>query len=718
MPNKGRAVAMSRLLAGGLFLACLLAEPCRSEPPPANKKPATPRTDRYGDPLPEGAISRLGTLRFRHSSQVTSVAYSPDGRFLATGGHDSTIRLWQAFTGKELFRFTLPATRSPFAALVAYSPDGKTLAARGEHTLYLLDASTGKERNKCLLANKENITALAFSPDGKSLAAVCWGQNRRQRGPPQVYSRIRLWRVKTAEEVYNFEAPEGDNRTLAFAPDGKTLVVGQDHEICMCDAATGRKLRTLQRSQYYNGFSPAVAVSANGLIASVTTDEKVVRLWDATTGRQKRALPAPKEIVHEGAGRSLAFSADGKRLVSASVGDSCFHVWDVAQGKIILAHRGLASISGGCAVLSPDGKTVAEGRSVNHIHALRRWDVATGKEILAASGHLVPVGFVAFTPDDRIVTSGAGLLHDVGLRVWNARNGRQLTHLEEKNDVIWRVTLSPDGRTAAAAKHKGAVLLWDVDTGKELKKLASDAGWIGCLSFAPDGKTLAVGRRALTKPYACTLHLWDVASGEAIRQWRVPGSGFQAVAFHPNGKQLVSLAEGLRLWDVVDGKEVGAFPLPRGEAVHNLICFSPDGVFLAAPCSNKGFAVWDVAKRDLIGRFDDNGQASRTVAFSPDGRLLACGNDDSTIELWETLTWTLAGRRQGPAGWVCAIGFSPNGQLLASGHEDTTALIWDVPSLWAPAENTAALTKEQLEALWTQLGSRQAAARPIGPSRP
>jgi WD40 repeat protein len=152
----------------------------RSEPPASEQ---TKRTDRYGDPLPEGAIARLGTLRLRHCSQVTSVAYSPDGRLLATGGFDNQVRLWRASTGKELFHFTLRETDSPLAAHVAFSPDGTLLAASrsGEGVVHLWDTATGKERKGCSVPNEENIGGITFSPDGKILAGICWAHKGGRR---------------------------------------------------------------------------------------------------------------------------------------------------------------------------------------------------------------------------------------------------------------------------------------------------------------------------------------------------------------------------------------------------------------------------------------------------------------------------------------------------------------------------------------------------------
>jgi WD40 repeat protein len=389
----------------GLLLGCFAATPCR--PATIREKPA-PRTDCYGDPLPEGALARLGTIRFRHASQVRSAAYSPDGRLLATGGYDDEIHLWQASSGKELFRFALPAGEQPHAASVVFSPDGALLAGCNscEHGIHVWETSTGKERRQLKIAGGASATSLTFSGDGSLLAAICCVNKGRESE-----THIGVWRVSSDKEV-ELSAPAGRIWSIAFSHDGKSLAVGQEGEVYVCDAVTGRKLRTLCRG---DSHFVVVAFSADGVIASAMQSERVVRLWDAATGRAGHVLSGHKDWI-----TSLAFSADGKRLVSASLSDSSFRVWDIATGKLVRFHQGVPAAGCGCLALSPDGKTVAEG-SINFINALRLWDVATDKEIVPAGGHLFTIGFVSFLPGGKVVSSGAGAYMDTGVRIWEAR---------------------------------------------------------------------------------------------------------------------------------------------------------------------------------------------------------------------------------------------------------------------------------------------------------
>jgi hypothetical protein len=360
--------------------------------------------------------------------------------------------------------------------------------------------------------------------------------------------------------------------------------------------------------------------------------------------------------------------------------------------------------------LSADGKTIAEG-SINSVHSLNLWDVATGKEVIGPQGHSYPIGFVAFAPGRKIVTSGGNSYCDTDLRVWEAATSKPLALVREERELIKRVALAPGGKTAATAQEDGTVRLWELATTKQMTKLESKAGTARWLSFAPDGKTLAVGHCDYTKDYVCKIIVWDITTGKQLLQFRLPGRALDSIAFSPDGKQLASLGAGVRLWDAANGKALAEFPVEgSGVNSHAIVRFSPDGGLLAAPCYPKGFAIWDVPARGFVGFFVGNGEPARSVTFSPDGRLLACGKDDGAVEVWEVLTWTRLGRLQGPAGRVYALDFSTDGQSLVSGHENTTALIWDVRSLWAPSSPAVtALTATQQQALWVQLGNEQSA---------
>jgi WD40 repeat protein len=378
-----------------------------------------PKTDIYGDPLPEGAVARLGTIRLRHASQVVSVAYSPDGKRLATMGYDHAVRIWQTSTGKEMHHFHVrgDATMSWSSSAIAFSSDSGKLAAasgRGSDSICLWDVISGKERNIRIPEGK-TAYCVNFSPDGNTLAAICLDEKAKEFG-------IHLWQVETGKELSGFKSPRSVG-SLAFAPDGKSLAVSMDNAICLCDPLTGRILRTLRKLKEGQSI---VVYSTDGTLALASQDEKAIRLWDTSTGREKHVLQSHEVVT------ALAYSVDGKRLVSACLGDGSFTVWDTASGKKILTHHGISGVGAGCVALSADGKTVAEG-SINCVYSLNLWDVATGKEVVGPQGHSFPIGFVAFVPEGKIVTSGANSYFDRDLRVWEAATSKPLGLVREEH---------------------------------------------------------------------------------------------------------------------------------------------------------------------------------------------------------------------------------------------------------------------------------------------
>jgi len=300
------------------------------------------------------------TILERHEGTVWSVAFSPDGKTLASGSGDDTIRLWDVQTGVEKQRFT---------------------------------GHTG------------NVSSVAFSPDGKTLASGGGWDNT-----------IRLWDVETGTELRTLTGPEHTRgvNSVAFSPDGKTLASGRtwnwtyDNTIRLLDVTTGETIRTFRIG--YPGNVNSVAFSPDGkTLASSSND--TIRLWDVETGIKLRTL-----TEHEDTVSSVAFSPDGKTLASGSgsfirYSDDTIRLWDVETGtelRTLTGHtRGVSSVA-----FSPDGKILASGSSDNTI---RLWDVETWTHLHTLTEHEDTVWSVAFSPDGKILASGGS---DKTIRLW------------------------------------------------------------------------------------------------------------------------------------------------------------------------------------------------------------------------------------------------------------------------------------------------------------
>jgi WD40 repeat protein len=637
----------------------------RGEPAPATDpktpKPDKPvRTDRYGDPLPPGAIARLGTLRWRQDAAISALAYSRDGKTLASGDMEGSIVLWEARSGKRLRKFKKAGR---VIKALQFTRDGRLLA---------------------LLLNK-----VAVKPADLNL--YLWTPS--------------LWDVLRNKQLGRFYGHPGGilPPPAAIALGGKT-VASMSWKICLWDPAREKaalRLESKKMSTNALAFSPGGKVLASGPGVSYTDTVRThrIRLWDVATGEVIRQFTRHRESV-----TGLAFSPDGKILAS-SRSDRTVRLWDPASGKEIRrfpADREEAT----ALTFTPDGKTLALG--IGGKVYLR--EVATGKYLPQPPGHDGTVYAVAFSPDGKTLASGG----TTTTRLWNLGTTRQLYQRKGLHDDGSTLAFSPDGQTLAAGFDEARVVLWEASTGKVRRWFHDSKQGHWSVAFANGGKFLAAGNHRSEM-----VSLWDPATGRELRRLEMGTQYVKSLCSSPDGSALTAGDGGgtVRLWNPVTGRHFRR--LARDQDVDNevrvfSVAFSPDGKLLATGLGTQKVLLWEVLTGKEIMRLEqpppkDVRDAGFFIAYSPDGQIIASGGDDKYVYLWDIATGKKLGRLAGHRAPIYALAFSPDGNTLASGSEDTTILVWGVTGFRRQAQRRALhLGEAELQRLWAALADDDA----------
>ena len=636
--------------------------------------------------------------RLSHSEQLTlsghhellrCVTFSPDGRLLATGGDDSTARIWDAATGRQLH---LLSNQTDGVNSVAFSPDGKTLAtAGGDKTVRLCDVVTGREFT-VLGGHNFGVTAIAFSPDGRWLVAATGrlanggdrNPNDKFVDPTDLPAEIKIWNVEARKVITTLTGHTKSILSLAVSPDGQKLATGSaDSTVRIWNIAS----KTMEAS--LTGFSgPVMAVafspdgqtlaSGGGNLWSKGSDLKlwdtvslkermvlaghhgpvfalafspegqtlasggmdgIVRFWNTTTGTEVRTIRG-----HQASVWSVAYEPTGKRIATASW-DQAVKVWDAVlpQGPEVLQDVGVANAS-----FSPDSRFL-----IVSSQELQIVEPGTGKVPFTIPGYYNrDITSTVISPDGSILASGGW---DSIVTLWETRTWRKLASLKGHGGIEWWkrmvrcLVFSPDGRVLASGGGDETVRLWDVDQRRERAVFHPDIGTVGSLLFTPDGRTLIAGGRQKI------VFLDGVTGG---RQASLDGAA-QTLALTPDGRTLAAGHSGVELIDLKT-MEAKWLIKPERESVIWSACFSPDGRTLSTASWDGTARLWNVASGQEMFTYRAPG-VIWSAAFSPDGKWWAvgCDNVDKAGEYRSEMAIFRGDTVAPPAAVVAAPRFAP-----------------------------------------------------------
>ncbi|MFO0807852.1 MAG: protein kinase [Gemmataceae bacterium] len=474
-----------------------------------------------------------------HGRLVMSVCYSPDGRYLASGSWDSTVKVWDAATGNEVYSFAGESR----VACVRFSPSGDRLAASygdyaGSGAIRVWDVATGREAIT-LRGHAKGVDGIQFSPDGRRI--VSGSQDRS----------IKVWDVAGGKELRTYRGHTATVNGVSVSPDGRLLAsAGADRTIKLWDMTADPEAAALKLPEVrYLHFSP------DGRRLAATSSEATIRVWDAATNREVLVLRGHTTTVN-----GVCFSPDGRRLASAS-SDGTVKIWDAVEGKETATCGGYSGrVESVC--FSPDGESVA-----------------------AAGG-------IADGPT-------AGRPRDVpaAVVVWAARTGRELARLAGHAKGVRSVAFSPDGRFVAAGGEDGTARVWDVTAGTEVSTFRGERGTIRCVCFSPDGRSLAAADTPTlfsASGSPSDVRVWDLDSGTSVRVFRGHRDQVNNVTFFPDGRRLASCSRDgtVRLWDLATGQEAFVLKGHRTEVIG--LSVSPDGRrIVSGDWGDSAVRIWD-----------------------------------------------------------------------------------------------------------------------------
>ena len=614
-----------------------LARQRAAAPSPLDKLSASaiPKLELF-DWQPKELVAVLGEHRGRQGHHAYSVAFSIDGKIVASGGGNGLIRFWDRATMRQQY---LLGAHGGAVRKIVYFADGKRMASCGDDATVRLWDITGKEP-KSIEILKEGSTplfGLAVTPDGKYLATA--GAD----------SAVRYWAIneRGSKQIKAIFKHTGAVHGVAISPDGKTLAsAGADESI---------RLWTLDGDKIFEGpvllghkkDVHCVAFSPSGISLASGGNDGTLRLWNVSVVEKPRpsaVLPTKNGVVH-----SLSFGPKGSNLLATGHGDYSVRLWTLGKQT---RERAILDGHGGTifdVAISP--KKASAMATASSDWTVRLWDLTVPRPVqrTVLKGHWSHVYSASFSPDGKSIVSGSD---DRTLRLWDATGSEPKEKYVFKKEpfAVYTLTYSPDGKVVAYAGNNTVARLWEPERRWIVRSFTGHPTHISALAFSPDGKRLVTASKE-------TLRTFNVATGQPEREFKGHTTYINAVAFSPDGRHILSGA--------------GHYEYKNNQIL------VVNGKIVYKDCTTR---YWDLDSGKELFQLKDHEFPILSVACSPDARRIAYGSYNGILRLVDLLgekpgkTTVLDTKAGGHAHWLA---FAPDGSTMVTVGPDGKVILWD-----------------------------------------
>jgi WD40 repeat protein len=532
-----------------------------------------------------------------HDGIVDAVAFSRDGRSIASGSHDNTVNLWDTTTGE--LRHTLRGHENTVKC-VALSGDGQ-LVASGSYdcTVKVWNVATGDVEHT-FQGHKNKVQSVAFSINDRSVVS---GSDD---------STVKIWDLATGTLRLSLEAHNDAVESVACANNGRLIASGsRDKKINLWDASTGELQRNLEG---HSGIVRGVVFSPDSALLASRSKDKSIRIWNVKSG-------ALQLRIKGNSGPSLAFSSDGKFIASEK--NNTVVIRDVVSGEIYQTLQG-HSREVTCVAYSASGGLLA---SASFDNTVKIWDTKSRSSEQSPEGHSSEVLSLAISPDSRLLTSGSG---DNSVKVWDAASGKLKHSLEDHTARIKAVSFSPNSSLIASASEDDSIKLWDAETGNLQQSLNRRLRMAQVLAFSPDSQLLA------TSVDASELAVWNIDDGDGthFQLSDNAGASAQQLAFSPDSTLVAAADWGhTNVWDVGKRRRLYTFKGPSGRPLW--MGFSPNSKVLGLRFESKPnrIKIWDMLSGLSRQAHQEHGLTTFKTVFSADSKTLEITSWNTDQEL-------------------------------------------------------------------------------------